>query len=99
MSAYYNIPHTVLMGRISHLNAENKRLRTALSEWLSATDARMALGSNSDRIEANLRVRRAYDKACLAIHWTGEFPPLPKPKTNLKRLDHLIRSSSQLSLL
>ena len=93
--SFYEIPRTVLMGRNSHLKAENKRLREALAEWLAATDARMALGSNDDRNDANARVVRAYDSACVALHWQGDHP-----KTKLKRRDHLMAGAdAQLSLL
>jgi hypothetical protein len=96
--SFYEIPRTVLMGRNSHLRSENEKLRAVLKEWLAATDARMALGSNDDRAAANVRVCAAYDQACLLIHWEGEKPP--KNRSTLKRRDHLMANgSTQLSLL
>jgi hypothetical protein len=97
MSAFYEIPRQVLFGRLSHLKAENKCLTEAMAEYLAATDARMRLGSSDDRREANLRVRRAYDACCVLVHG-GPKPPR-QVRSTLRRLDHVMKGSDQLTLL
>jgi hypothetical protein len=85
MNAFHTIPRTVLYGRLAHLKKQNEILVNAMAAYIAAVEARRALPADS-RVEANQRVRIAYD--ALARH------AQPQPKTKVKKLDTL-----QLSLL
>jgi hypothetical protein len=88
MSAYRSIPRTVLMGRVSHLKAEHRKMSDALRELVTATDARRAIPHGEDRAAATARVIRAYNTCRTLVLEPAPTKlkkpqPQPQPEPNL----------------